>query len=381
MIYNLKSQNLLMAGVLFFGILVSISRIFFTFESEEFSYEVYQPDGFCYTYQSAKHLGKNSLEIDNLLRSMGSDYQITLDTNPLIEEFCSPYSGRALYPLLSSPFLNLLGPVGMLVIPITSYLSFLFLLMFSFRYLKINLISQILVVSLVVCSTTISRWFITNLTDPLLYIQSSLLCFIVLFKNFTSKRTLPVILVLLILMGFTKRSLHIPVIIGTVLILDMLIKKYKKQVTKNFFKIFMTKIIVILFVFPFLVDYFVSRFFPTQNTLAITRFRSQNLEDTFSLGDIPIYWISSIAQIFVMDWPLAILVTLWISFTLLSKPNLNLVESLGILAPVMIFLLSSLHLTLGLNLRFELNFIYPFALYIAKLINDFVLTNKSLVSH
>ena len=380
MIDALKIQKSFILWFLIFGTLVIISRIFFTYESNEFSYDVYQPDGFCYTYQSAKYLGKNSLEIDKLLGSMSSNYPTALDTNSVTQESCASTSGRALYPLLSSPFVNLLGPVGMLVIPIISYLSFLFLLMLSFHYLKINLITQFLVLSLVVCSTTISRWFIANLTDPLLYIQSSLLCFIFLFKNFHSRRCLTVILMLLILMGLTKRSLHIPVIIGTVLIFDMLIKRYKQQVSKEFFREFMTKVFAILFAFPFLVDFLVSRIFPSQNTLAILRLRSQNFEDNFSLVDIPKYWISSIAQIFVMDWPLAILISLWILLTLLLRPNLSLFESLGILAPVMIFLLSSLHLTLGLNLRFELNFIYPFVLFIAKMLDNF-LSRKNLINH
>lgn len=357
------TRKSLYLGVLFFGTIVALSRIIFFTKVNGLDYNVFQPDGFCYTFNSIKVFEDNLTVISSVISEKYPNSSSGLDKNT-----CATLSGRFLYPLLSAPFVKYLGSYGMLVVPIFSYLTFLSLLIFGLHQLKIHISIRMLVLSLVLCSTTLSRWYISNLTDPLLYLCSSLLLYIVLFKNMYSKKNLLALTVIVVLMAFTKRSLHIALIIGVLLIFQVFWEGLKSRAFSkvNIRKMF--NLIAIFVVIPYLCDFLISEIFPTQNTLAISRLIEVSSLSALAF-EVAKNILTSIGQIFVMDWPLALLLICWL-ISIVRRSNfshpLNL---LGVLGPIAIFFVSALHLNPGLNLRFEINFMLVLVLYVAHQLN------------
>jgi hypothetical protein len=91
------------------------------------------------------------------------------DTHPLWEL----YKSRILYPILSVPFVVLLGMSGMLVIPALSMLT----LMISIQVIGFKLNNRYLafVISVIISvSPVASRWMFANITDGLLTALTSL---------------------------------------------------------------------------------------------------------------------------------------------------------------------------------------------------------------
>jgi len=358
-------------GVLFFGTIVALARISFFTNINGLDYNVFQPDGFCYTFNSIKVFEDNLKAISSIISEKYPDSTSGLDQNT-----CTNLSGRFLYPLLSAPFVKYLGLYGMLVVPIFSYLSFLSLLIFGLHKMKIHISIRLLVVSLVLCSTTLSRWYISNLTDSLLYLGSSLLLYIVLFKNLHSKKYLLTLTAIVILMAFTKRRLHIALIIGALLIFSFIWERLKsREVSKlDIRKVF--NLLTVFFVIPYLFDFLISEIFPAQNTLSITRLYEVIPASTLA-HEVSTYILTSIGQVFVMDWPLAILLVCWLICITRRKNFSDLLNLLGVLGPIAIFFVTALHLNPGLNLRFEVNFMLVMVFYVAHRLNAWLFPSDS----
>jgi hypothetical protein len=357
--------------VLFFGTIVALSRILFFTNMNGFDYSVFQPDGFCYTYNSIKVFEDDLKTISSVMSEKYPNSSSRLDQNT-----CATLSGRLLYPLLSAPFVKYLGSHGMLVVPMFSYLTFLSLLIFGLRQMKIHIAIRLLVLSLVLCSTTLSRWYISNLTDPLLYLGSSLLLYIVLFKNWHSKKNLLALIVIIILMALTKRSLHIALIIGILLIFQTFREGLK---SREFSKLNIREVLNLLTVFfaiPYLCDFLVSEIFPAQNTLALTRLIEVTPASSLAI-EVAKNILASIGQVFVMDWPLALLLICWLTCITRRSNFLDPLNLLGVLGPIAIFFVTASHLNPGLNLRFEINFMLVMVLYVANQLNAWLFPPNS----
>jgi len=367
---NLIQQNYLIYFFTLFAILVGISRIIFATEINGLNYRVYQPDGFCYSVLAGKHSG---LSIETISKSLESTYPEHIQS--LNSKSCENLNGRFLYPFISAVFFKLFGLIGMLIIPLASFIFFICLAIVSFKKLRVHLLVQITILSLVISSLTISRWFISNLTEPLLYSLGSYLFFRLIFFSNTQWRNQYLYLVPLITtMSLTKRSLHIFVIIGTLLLLTLLWKN-----TSTLFRFEKTRnsalhISLLFYAYPIILDKLIFSIFNPQNSLAVSR-----VIDGWSIFEIlqmaVVYIYTSIGQVFSMDWPLAILICLWLLSSIVALQNMDLLTSLGFLGPVFILVLSSLHLTVGLNLRFELCFLFPLVLMTANTLNKIFFDN------
>jgi hypothetical protein len=133
-------------------------------------YGLFHPDGAYYSFKTLTVLG-NSQDVAGQLVS--NFYNIHAVGNPIIDpnslHFTSgvweTYQLRLLYPLLSVPFVALLGLWGMLVIPIVCFVSLWFFATYALRKnFRIGLVALLVLSS----SLTVSRWMFANVTDALL---------------------------------------------------------------------------------------------------------------------------------------------------------------------------------------------------------------------
>ncbi len=156
-------------------ILVTIlSRLLFNGMIFDFDYHLYQPDGSIYTYMALKFAGFSHLSAAQEVITWYSQNaepgtSLTVgffspDTNPGV---WSLGSTRIVYPLLSAPFVMLLGIPGMLVIPIASFFLLL-LIIYRIGVMLNNTPVAFLLIFILSISPTISRWYVANITDGLL---------------------------------------------------------------------------------------------------------------------------------------------------------------------------------------------------------------------
>jgi len=159
--------------VLFIWSLSTAAKIKFNGFVFGFDYGIYQPDGKYYTYMALEFLNHNPVQSAQTVVDWYATHGFKMQhftVNDLLPSTSPVYnliSHRILYPLLSVPFVALLGIPGMLVIPALSLLTLLFSIQkLSYIYNK-PFVGLALVVMMTI-SPTVLRWMILNCTDSLL---------------------------------------------------------------------------------------------------------------------------------------------------------------------------------------------------------------------
>lgn len=138
-----------------------------------FDYGVYQPDGKFYTFMALDFFNHNPADSAKQVVDWYAIHGFKMNTFTIQDlmpstSYAYPViSHRILYPLLSAPFVAMLGIPGMLVIPALSFL----VLLLSIQ--KISIIAKKPFVGLIIVlalsnSSTVIRWMIVNCTDSLL---------------------------------------------------------------------------------------------------------------------------------------------------------------------------------------------------------------------
>ena len=158
--------------ILIWGLAVT-SKIMFNGLVFGFDYGTYQPDGKFYTYMALDFLNQNPRESAQLVVDWYSangfkmNHFTIQDLMPNTSYAYPIIEHRVLYPLLSVPFVALLGIPGMLVVPALSLLALLMSVQILAKKFNVQQIGIILVVVLST-SPTVMRWMIVNCTDSLL---------------------------------------------------------------------------------------------------------------------------------------------------------------------------------------------------------------------
>jgi hypothetical protein len=152
-------------------ITATLSRLLFNGMTFHFDYHLYQPDGAVYTYMALKYAGFSHLEAAREVilwyaskAEPGSSLALEFFDPEANSGIWSLGSTRVVYPLLSAPFVLLFGIPGMLVIPVLSFLLLL-LLICKVAVSANNLTVGFLILFLLTTSSTVSRWYIANITD------------------------------------------------------------------------------------------------------------------------------------------------------------------------------------------------------------------------
>ena len=138
-----------------------------------FDYGIYQPDGKYYTYMALDFINndpkQSAQSVVNWYATHGYKGNI-FQISDLVPETSSVYqfiSHRVLYPILSIPFVYLIGIPGMIVIPAISFLCLLlFIQKISNNYNLVNI--GVCICIILSTSPTVIRWMIWNGTDALL---------------------------------------------------------------------------------------------------------------------------------------------------------------------------------------------------------------------
>jgi len=163
------------------------SKLFFNGLMFGFDYGLYHPDGALYSFRTLLMSGVDKVEAgrivaewyqENSFKSKPSGPDLYFENSQFR---WYTYKPRILFPLLSIPFVKLLGVPGMLAVPALSYLVVFLVTAYVAQNLKLPLMG-ILIGFWMSCSITISRWVFSNTTDGLLLLFTSVLV-VLLFKN------------------------------------------------------------------------------------------------------------------------------------------------------------------------------------------------------
>ena len=219
------SKQFLLVSILILTWAVSvIARLKFNGLSYGFDYGLYQPDGMHYTFRTLTFLGNSELTSAQMVSDWYATHGFKLsqinpsDLLPENNRVWGVISPRILYPLLSVPFVAVLGIPGMIAI---SAISFLILLLTIYslgrKFGQESLAIAIAV--LLTASVTTTRWMISNCTDALLV---GVTCFAVLVLISELSDNLKIILLstVSVLGVLTRFSLPIWVAIGFVLLIN-----------------------------------------------------------------------------------------------------------------------------------------------------------------
>ena len=332
-----------MAGLLL--VLAVFARLRFNGLIYNFDFGLYFPDGAHYTYraltfigyapQQAAELTSNWYTIHGVKQNSINPSYLIPETNP-VWHLVAP---RFIYPLLSAPFVYAFGISGMLVVPVISLIVIVFILVyFSEKWGKGNL--GLLVIALLLSSSTVLRWMISNCTDSLLAAFFGLV-FILLIKSETSSRIYPAITFLILLTTFTRFSL--PVWLAISIFIWFILKNKALSIA--------TLILSSISSIPLLYLQFTS---------------SQSGESSSSIFQLPYGYakvaIVEIGQLLILDRPLAVLIL--VAIFLACK---NFKEPTSILFFAFVFgvwTIGAMNPVAGVNFRYQLPLIVPLALVV-----------------
>jgi hypothetical protein len=159
--------------ILGFFIVAIASRLLFNGMVFRFDYGLYQPDGIHYSIRTFMLLGDSDIAAASKVSSWylehGTKVKIVnpIDFIPENNAAWPVIAPRVLYPILSAPFVYLLGMPGMLVIPSFSLLLAMFAVYYYAKKMNVPWIG--LTISLFISfSPTVLRWAVSNCTDGLL---------------------------------------------------------------------------------------------------------------------------------------------------------------------------------------------------------------------
>jgi len=326
-------KKILFLFVLLATSLAVLARVKFNGLVYGFDYGIFQPDGVDYSYKTLQILGEDpvqaSQDVSNWYNSNSFKLQGVTPEGIIQEQVNFPQS-RLLFPLLSAPFVKLLGLQGMLVIPIISFFTLQMSIFFlGVRYNRIEVATTLAVIFSI--SPTILRWMINDCSDALFVAIISLIPFILNVRNQNIQR----FLLSIVILGATLTRFSLPIFlaIGTV----MLIKR------------------------KYLSALFLITLSTVSNIPALTQSNYMLLpqsEDGFwnKIAQLPISAFKvafiEIAQLAVLDRVLLLVIILSIYFALANRRKDSSMYFLAVFLGV--WALGAVNGTLGVNFRYEL---------------------------
>ena len=330
---------LFVTAILFFWLLDLASKIGYNGLVYGLDYGLFHPDGKLYTFRTLNLLGHSQIESGNLVSSWYLDHAYKLNTfepkslfydvNPLWDL----YRPRILYPILSTPFVALLGIYGMLVIPALSMLTVMLVIYFVGSHLS-NPMAGFVLAILISFSDTINRWMFANTTDSLLTGLTALFILFVL-KLQQSRFFLPYCLTLIALTSLTRVAVFQWIAISLVLFCTQQ-KKYA---------MYFASTAIILFIPTFYINAS-SAILPNESD---SNLLVKCLQFIASLFRVAFY---EIAQLAVLD---RLLLSLLILATAVSALNIKRQSSKYFIAIlVSLWFTGAVNGTVGVNFRYQL---------------------------
>lgn len=212
---NSLTPYLIIVG--FFCVAVA-SRILFNGMVFEFDYGMFQPDGIHYTIRTLMFLGETDISAASKVSSWylehGTKVRVLnpVDFIPENNPAWPVIAPRILYPILSAPFVYLIGIPGMLVIPSLSLLLTMLAIYYQAKKLNAPWIGLALALSISI-SPTVLRWAVSNCTDSLL-MGIFALAMVLLLEIRDSTKYLTLLATTVVLSCLTRFSLPIWLILA-----------------------------------------------------------------------------------------------------------------------------------------------------------------------
>ena len=172
--------------VIFWAIAVA-SRLLWNGDVYGLDFRNYHPDGVCYSQFAFDFAGESERglkEIFETYQRIGSSSGGLPSSTDAAALSCTGIGleARVLYPLLSVPFVKILGLPGMLVIPALSWLLTI-LVPVGLLVRRGQYLGPAIAGGLAIASVTLSRWGVANIVDPLLMaLVASTLLFLPIFR-------------------------------------------------------------------------------------------------------------------------------------------------------------------------------------------------------
>lgn len=204
-----------------FFIIAIASRILFNGMVYQFDYGLYQPDGIHYTIRALMMIGNADLSAAQTVADWYAEHGTKVKLlNPL--EFIPQnnpawpvIAPRVLYPVLSIPFVIILGVPGMLVVPALSLLVTMYAIYFYSRSKGAPWIGFLIAISISI-SPTVLRWAVSNCTDGLLMAIFAVTAIFILDKK-ESRWALIRIVAVVALACLTRFCLPVWMLLGLVI--------------------------------------------------------------------------------------------------------------------------------------------------------------------
>ena len=213
--YDCAMPKLGMKGALVLSIalwaLTVASRFNFNGLVYGLDYGLFHPDGSLYTFKTLTLMGQSQPDAALRVSEWYSLHAFKLQNiDPQTLYFnqnpsWAIYGSRLSYPILSVPFVALLGLNGMLVVPALSFLVLLLGVLFIGNHFK-RLAPALVLITVLCISTTVTRWMLINSTDSLLVALTTiftLMCIVRIQNRFW----FPLALVIVLAGSFTRFSL------------------------------------------------------------------------------------------------------------------------------------------------------------------------------
>ena len=305
-----------------------------------FDYGIYQPDGKYYTYMALDFINNDPKQSAQSVVNWyathgfkGNIFQVSdlvPDTSPIYQFI----SNRILYPILSIPFVYLIGIPGMIVIPAISFLCLLlFIQKISNNY---NLIYMGVCIGIILStSPTVIRWMIWNGTDALLAGLFSYVALLLYNLQTKPDQRYFQILILVLLTAATRFSLVFWAAIAVVMYFNR--KKF---------------LAVIIFVFSGLCS--LPALFSTLGVSILPAEKDQTTLEKIS--NIPLSFIRvvsiDIAQLAVLDRLFLIYLVVGLLISIFYFKNIASKYFIAILLAG--YLLGAVNGTLGVNFRYQM---------------------------
>lgn len=205
-----------LALTLILWLVAVVSRLMFNGSILGFDYAIYQPDGANYTFRTLSFLYEDPLKAANEVSEWyalnGFKHNI-IDPLTLLPENSPVWhlsAPRIVYPLLSLPFVAILGIHGMLVIPTLALLgTFLIVHQISKTLMRPEL--GLLFSIGIATSSSVSRWFVANLTDSLL---AFLVGLVIVIELKVKKLWLWIVMVTIIVLLASATRFSVPIFLS-----------------------------------------------------------------------------------------------------------------------------------------------------------------------
>jgi hypothetical protein len=194
-------------------VMAVVSR--FTFNGLVFGldYGLFHPDGSLYAFKTLTLMGFSEESAGVRVSSWYAENAFKLNSiDPVSLYFDNNpqwviYGTRLAYPVMSIPFVAVLGMNGLLAVPALSYLILLIgILLLGHHYSRVNL--ALVIVFIFSISTTVGRWMLINSTDSLLVALTTILTYICV-RKVDNRYWIPIVLTIVVLGSLTRFSLFL----------------------------------------------------------------------------------------------------------------------------------------------------------------------------